>query len=87
MASNDVAVKILDLLNQSPDAFEALQRVLRFFTSATISEPDSGELFLTNEDKYLALMMGSLEYAIFPHAMRPAFSAFVGITTRESAWQ
>ena len=32
-------------------------------------------------------MMGPVEYAIFPNAIRPAFSSFVGITTRESAWQ
>ena len=86
MASNDVTEKILDLLNQSPDAFDALQREIHSFTSATISKPDPGEVFLTDEDKYLTLMMGSMEYAIFPHAMRPAFSAFAGITTRESAW-
>ena len=86
MASNDVLGKILDLLNQSPDALDALQRVLHTFSSVTITKPDPGELFLTNEDKYLALMMSSMEYAIFPHAMRPAFSSFVGITTRESAW-
>ena len=87
MASNDVTEKILDLLNQSPDASEALQPVLHSFTSVTISKPDPGELFLTNEDQYLALMMGSLEYAIFPHAIRPAFSSLVGFSTRESAWQ
>ena len=86
MASNDVTEKISDLLKQSPDAFDALQRVLDSFTSATISKPDPGELFLTHEDKYLKLMMGAMEYAIFPHAARPAFSAFAGITTRESAW-
>ena len=73
MASNDVTEKILDLSKQSPDALDAPQRVLRTFSSATITKPDPGELFLTNEDKYLALMMGSMEYAIFPHAMRPAF--------------
>ena len=76
----------MDLLNQSPDAFDALQRVLHSFASATISKPDPGELFLTNEDKYLNLMMGAMEYAIFPHAARPAFSTFVGITARDSAW-
>ena len=86
MASNDVTGAILDLSNKSPDAFDALQRVLRSSTSVTISKPDPGELFLTNEDKFLALMMGSLEYAIFPHAARPAFSTSVGITARESAW-
>ena len=29
-------------------------------------------------------MMGAMEYAIFPHAARPAFSTFAGITTRDS---
>ena len=87
MASNEVTEEILDLLNQSPDAFDALQRVLHSFSSATISKPDPGELFLTNEDKYLNLMMGAMEYAIFPHAARPAFPTFVGIATRDSAWR
>ena len=86
MASNEVTEKILDLSNQSPDAFDALQRVLHTFSSVTMSKPDPGELFLANEDKYLNLMMGAMEYAIFPHAARPAFSSFAGITTRDSAW-
>ena len=86
MASNDVTEEILELLDESPDAFDALQRVLHSFSSVTIPKPDPGELFSTNEDKYLNLAMGAMEYAIFPHAARPAFSAFVGITTRESAW-
>ena len=71
MAPNEVTVEILDLSNKSPDAFAALQRVFYSFSSATISKPDPGELFLTNEDKYLNLMMGAMEYAIFPHAARP----------------
>ena len=85
MASSEAAEEILGLLNQSPDAFDALRRVLRSFSSATISKPDPGELFLANEDKCLNLMMGAMEYAIFPHAARPAFSTVVGITTRDSA--
>ena len=52
-----------------------------------ITTPDPGELFLTNEDQYLALMMGALEYAIFPHAIKPAFASLVGILCRETAWQ
>ena len=51
MASNDVTEKILGLLNQSPDALDALQRVIRTFSSVTITKPDPGELFLTNEEK------------------------------------
>ena len=78
MASNEVTEKISGLLNQSPDALDALQRVLHSFASATLSKPDPGE--------YLKLMMGAMEYAIFPHAARPAFSAFASITTRELAW-
>ena len=86
MASNEVTEIISDLLNQSSDASDAIQRVIHSCSSATISKPDPGKLFLTNEDKYLNLMTGAMEYAIFPHAARPAFSAFVGITTRDSAW-
>ena len=73
-------------MNQSPDAPDALRRVLRSFSSATISKPDPGELLVTNEDKYLNLMMGAVEYAIFPHAARPAFSTFAGSNARDSAW-
>ena len=32
-------------------------------------------------------MMGSFEYAISPHAIRPAFASLVGISSRETAWQ
>ena len=39
MASNDVTEKILDLLNQSPDAPDALQRVLNTFSSVNITKP------------------------------------------------
>ena len=42
MASNDVTKKILALLNQSPDALDAPQRVLHTFSSVTISKPDPG---------------------------------------------
>ena len=86
MASYEVTEKILGLFYQSPDAFDALQRVLHSFSSVAISKPDPGELFLTNEDKYLNLMMGAMENAIFPHAARRAFSTFVGIAMRDSAW-
>ena len=86
MASNDVTDKILDLLNQSPDAIDALQRVKNTFSSVTITKPDPGELFLTKKGQYSTPMMGSLEHAVFPRAIRPAFPSFVGISTRESAW-
>ena len=35
----------------------------------------------------MSVMMGALEYAIFPHAIRPALSSSVGIKSRETAWQ
>ena len=35
----------------------------------------------------MSLMMGALEYAIFPHATRPTFASLVGIHSRETAWQ
>ena len=50
MASNDATEKILGLLNQSPDALDALQRVSNTFSSVTSTKPDPGELFLTDED-------------------------------------
>ena len=86
MASSEASEKILGLLNQSSDAFDALQREINSFSSATISKPDPGKLFLTNEVKHMNLMMGAMEYAVFPNAGRPASSTFVGITTRDSAW-
>ena len=86
MASNDMTGQIAELLKKSPDGIATIQRVLNTFSSANTSQPDPGGLFLTSEDQFMTLMMGSLEYAIFPRAMRPAFSSFAGITTRESAW-
>ena len=85
MAPDEVAETISDLLNQSPDAFGALLRILHSFSSLSISTPDPGELFLAREHKYLNLMTGDMGRAIFPHASRPAFSAFAGITTWDSA--
>ena len=66
MASTDVAEQILELLKKSPGAIAAIQRVLNTFCSVNITKPDPGELFLTNEDQYMALRMGALDYAISP---------------------
>ena len=87
MASTDVTEQILDLLEKSPDAIATIQQVLSTFFSVNITEPGPGELFLTSEDQYVTLMLGSLEYAIFPHAIRPALAALVGIHSGETAWQ
>ena len=78
MASTDVTGQILELLKKSPDAMTALQRVLNTFCSANITKPDPGEFFPTDEDQYMALMMGALEYSIFPHAIKPALGQLVG---------
>ena len=61
MASMDLPGQILELLEKSPDAIATIQQVLNAFSSVNITTPDPGELFLTNEDQYLALMMGALE--------------------------
>ena len=87
MASTDASVQISELLKKSPDAIATIQQVLSTFSSVGITKPDPGELFLTSEDQYMTLMLGSLEYAIFPHAIRPALAALVGIKSRETAWQ
>ena len=87
MASTDVTEQILELLKKSPDAIATIQRVLNTFSSVNLTKPDTGELFLTSEDQYMTLMMGSLEYAISPRAIRPASASLVGISSRESAWQ
>ena len=65
----DATEQILELLKKSPDAIAAIQGVLNTFCSVNITKPDTGELFLTTEDQYMALMMGALEYSIFPHAI------------------
>ena len=87
MASTDMTEQILELLKKSPDAIATIQRVLNTFSSVNITKPDPGELFLASEDQYMTLMMGALEYAIFPHAIRPALASLVGIKSRETAWQ
>ena len=87
MASTDASEQILELLKKSPDAIATIQQVFSAFSSANITKPDPGELFLTSEDQYMTLMLGSLEYAISPHAIRPALAALVGIHSRETAWQ
>ena len=87
MASKDVKEQILDLLKKSDDAIETIQEVLNSFCSVNIIKPEPGDLFLTNEDQYLSLMMGALEYAIFPHAPRPTLASLVSIHSRETAWQ
>ena len=87
MDSNGATTKIVDLLKQSPGAIETIQRVLNTFSSVNITKPEPGELFLTCEDQYMTLMLSALEYAIFPHAGRPALASLVAISSRESARQ
>ena len=82
MASTDASEQILELLKESPDAIATIQQVLSAFSSANITKPDPGELFSTSEDQFMTLMMGSLEHAISPRAIRPALASLVGI-----AWQ
>ena len=86
MASTDLAEQIFELLKKSPDAIAAIQQVLSTFSSVDITKPDPGEIFLTSEDQYITLMLGSLEFAISPHAARPALASLVGIYSRETAW-
>ena len=87
MASTVATEQILDLLEKSPDAIATIRQVLSALSSVDITNPDPGESFLTSEDQYVTLMMGALEYAIFPHAIRPALASLVGISSRETAWQ
>ena len=87
MATLETAKKIVDSVNKSPDSMELLNYVLRAFPQVTLNPSASGDLFASNEGKYLELLMGAMEYAIFPHATRPHFASFVQITTRSSSWQ
>ena len=35
----------------------------------------------------MALMMGALEYSIFPHVIKPELGQLVGIKSRKTAWE
>ena len=61
MAATDTSEQILELLKKSPDAIDAIQRVLYDLSSLNITKTDTRGLFLTSEDQYMALTMGALE--------------------------
>ena len=40
---------------------------------------------LADSEKYVEFLLGTLEYALFPHARRPNFAAVFGIHNRDVA--
>ena len=78
--------RTLGQLRTSPGAIDTLQHVLNCYSTPNLPKPDLGELFLSDENEYLRLMLGAVEYAISPHAAKPRLASLVGITSRESAW-
>ena len=42
---------------------------------------------LSGAEEYLQIIMGALEYAIFPHARSPMFAVSFGSVNRDTAWE
>ena len=72
---------------QNPENKEALlQFVMTHYPQLILHSPAHRDVTLLDGPKFFRLILGAMEYAIFPHARSPTLSHLVGITTRQSSW-
>ena len=79
--------RLLNLIGSSPEATDTLNQFLTYYTSSDSRCSDLGDFFLQDNHEYSKLLLGAMEYAIFPHGVRPRLSTLAGITNKESAWE
>ena len=79
--------RLLNLIGSSPEATDTLNQFLTYYTSSESRFSDLGDFFLQDNHEYSKLLLGAMEYAIFPHGVRPRLSTLAGITNKESAWE
>ena len=78
--------RFLSLLGSSPEATETLNQFLTYYTSSDYHFSDLGDFFLQDNHEYSKLLLGAMEYSIFPHGVRPRLATLAGITNKETAW-
>ena len=78
--------KVLQIFQNSENKEELLQFVMAHYPQLILRSPAHRDVALLDGSKFFRLILGAMEYAIFPHARSPALSHLVGITTRQSSW-
>ena len=78
--------RLLSLLSSSPEASETLNQFLTYYVSSDRQFADLGEFVLSGNHEYSKLLLGAMEYSIFPHGVRPKLATLAGITSKDTAW-
>ena len=78
--------RLLSLLSSSPEASETLNQFLTFYASSGRQFSDLGDFVLSGNHEYSKLLLGAMEYSIFPHGVRPKLATLAGITSKDTAW-
>ena len=78
--------QIAEMLRPSPDAAYLRISFSSSVQTSVFPRPDSADVVSTDSEKYLAFFLGTLEYALFPHARRPNFANSFGVNYRDIAW-
>ena len=63
--------RLLGLLSSSPEASDALNQFLTYYASSDYRFADLGDFVLSGNHEYSKLLLGAMEYSIFPHGVRP----------------
>ena len=79
--------RLLSLLGSSPEATDTLNQFLTYYASSDHRFSDLGDFFLQDNHEYSKLLLGAMEYAIFPHGVRPRLASLAGISNKETAWE
>ena len=80
-ASEEDLQKVPEAFQNAEDRDELLHNVMVHYPQL-ILRPSFGDVALLDGTKFFRLILGAMEFAIFPHARSPELSHLVGITTR-----
>ena len=78
---------IAEMLRPSPDAAHLWNSISYSAQTSVFPGPDPTDVVLSVTEKYPAFFLGTLEYALLPHARRPNFAASFGINNRDIDWK
>ena len=78
--------KVLQVFQNAENKDELLHFVMVHYPQLILRSPAHRDVALLDGSKFFRLILGAMEFAIFPHARSPELSHLVGITTRQSSW-
>ena len=85
-SSSHLVALIQEVLRASPDAGRLWNQTAEEIQLASGLGTGEKEVVLSDTEKYLHFCMGTLEYAVSPHARSPMFAKSFGIANRGRAW-